>query len=142
TPRTTPYVEPDDGPALASDVPGGGTAGGLEHPEGRALVGGVGERHGARPAPGRVTRPTCNFVLLRGSSSVELVLEARDEQARALARTASFNLHYRAVTGPDRETLAAIVREAVGALRERDRGDRRLDRRKGLVGEEALRKRA
>jgi cyclic pyranopterin phosphate synthase len=141
-PRTAPYVEPEDGPALGSDVPGGGAAVSLEHPEWRALVEGVAERHGGRLASVRLTRRTCNFVFVRGASSVELVLEARDEQARALARTASFNLHYRAVTGPDRETLAAIVRDAVAVLRDRDRGDRRLDRRKGLVGEEALRKRA
>jgi cyclic pyranopterin phosphate synthase len=141
TPRTTPYVEPEDGLAVGSDIPGGGTAASLEHPEWRALVEGVAERHDARLASVRLTRRTCNFVFVRGDSSVEVVLEARDDAARALARTRSFNLHYRSVTGPDREALTSIVRDVVEALRTRDLGERRLDRRKGLVGDEALRRR-
>lgn len=140
TPRTHPYVEPDDGPAIGSDAPGEGMTASLEHPEWRALVDGVAERHGARLAAVRLTRRACNFAFERGDSSVEVVLTARDEHAPALARTKSFNVHYRAVVGPDRDAIADIVRDTVRTLAVRDRGGRRLDVRKGLVGAEALRR--
>jgi pyruvate-formate lyase-activating enzyme len=139
TPRTRPFVEPEDGPWVGSDDPGKGTAAALDHPAWRALVQGVAERNGAQLASVRLTRRACSFVFELSDSSVELVLRARDEAAQALAHTRSFNLHYRAVTGPLRERLSAIVRDAVAAIRERDPGGMRLDPRKGLVGSEAER---
>ncbi len=140
TPRTRPFVEPEDGPWIGSDEPGHGMADALEHPAWRALVSGVAEEHGARLAVVRLTRRTCSFVFELGESSVEVVLGARDDAAPALARTASFNVHYRAVTGPDRDRLSAIVRSALDSVRARDPGGMRLDRRKGLVGTEAERR--
>jgi len=141
-PRTRPFVEPDDGPWIGSDSPGTGMATSLEHPEWRALVEGVADRHGAKLVRVRLTRRTCNFAFECGDSSVELVLTARDDAAPALSRTASFNLHYRGVAGPARELLSNIIRDAVGAVRQRDTGGMQLDRRKGLIGAEALRRQA
>jgi cyclic pyranopterin phosphate synthase len=141
TPRTRPFVEPEDGPWIGSDKPGLGMADALEHPAWRALVDGVAERNGARLAAVRLTRRTCSFVFDHAGSSVEVVLGARDESAPALARTASFNIHYRAVTGPARDRLAAIVQDAIATVGQRDPGGMKLDRRKGLVGTEAERRR-
>ncbi|MDB5214079.1 MAG: radical domain protein, partial [Myxococcaceae bacterium] len=146
TPRTRLFVEPDDGPWIGSDMPGQGMAVSLEHPEWRALVDGVAEAHEARLTDVRLTRRTCNFTFRHGhsdaESSVEIVLTARDEAAPALARTPSFNIHYRAVSGPSRELLASVVRDSVRAIRAHDGGSMKLDRRKGLIGSEALRRRA
>lgn len=142
TPRTRPYVEPEDGPWIASDKPGEGMAEALDHPAWRALVQGVDGRHDARLAEVRVTRRTCSYLFQHADSSVEVVLGARDEGAPALARTASFNVHYRAVTGPARDVLAAIVKDAVSTIARLDPGGMRLDRRKGLVDAEAERRRA
>jgi hypothetical protein len=114
----------------------------LEHPEWRVLVDGVAERHGARLSAVRLTRRSCVFTFVHGASSVEFVLTARDDKAPALARTPSFNLHYRAASGPDREALSALIRGASEAIALRDRGGKLLDRRKGLIGAEALRRRA
>jgi pyruvate-formate lyase-activating enzyme len=141
TPRTHPYTEPDDGPWIASDKPGEGMADALEHPVWRALVEGVAEGNEARLAAVRLTRRLCTFIFEHADSSVEVVLGARDDESPALARTPSFNIHYRAVTGPARERLKAIVRDAVEAVRKRDPGGMKLDRRKGLVGPEAERRR-
>ena len=139
--RTRPFVEPEDGPWIGSDQPGEGMAVALEHPAWRALVDGVAERNEARLAAVRLTRRACSFIFEHADSSVEVVLTASDEAAPALARTPSFNVHYRAVTGSARERLSAIVRDAIGVIRERDPGGMRLDRRKGLVGSEAERRR-
>lgn len=142
TPRTRPFVEPDDGPAIGSDRPGEGMAPSLEHPEWRVLVDGVADRHQARLSSVRLTRRSCVFTFTHGESSVEFVLTARDDATPALLRTPSFNIHYRAVTGPDRELLTALIRDAVTTIARRDQGGKLLDRRKGLIGAEALRRRA
>lgn len=139
TPRTRPFVEPEDGPWVGSDKPGEGMAEALEHPAWRALVEGVVGRNDARLAAVRLTRRTCSFVFAHAESSVEVVLSARDESTPALARTRSFNIHYRAVTGPARGKLSAVVRDAVSTIGQRDPGGMKLDRRKGLVGGEAER---
>lgn len=139
TPRTRPFAEPDDGPWIGSDKPGEGMADALEHPAWRALVAGVAEAQRAHLAAVRLTRRHCSFVFEHGTSSVEIVLGARDDEAPALARTASFNVHYRAVEGPERAQLSAIVRAAIEAITARDPGGMLLDRRKGLVGTEAER---
>jgi molybdenum cofactor biosynthesis enzyme MoaA len=141
TPRTRPFVEPEDGPWVGSDQPGRGMADALDHPAWRALVEGVAERNDARLASVRLTRRTCSFVFEHAQSSVEVVLSARDESAPSLARTPSFNIHYRAVLGPERERLSAIVHDTVDTIKERDPGGMKLDRRKGLVGGEAERRR-
>ncbi len=138
--RTRPFVEPEDGPWIGSDNPGDGMAEALDHPAWRALVAGVAERNSARLIDVRLTRRTCSFVFDHAASSVEVVLSASDESTPALARTSSFNVHYRAVTGTARERLSAIVRDAVATISQRDPGGMRLDRRKGLVGGEALRR--
>jgi MoaA/NifB/PqqE/SkfB family radical SAM enzyme len=150
TPRTRPFVEPDDGPWVGSDKPGEGMASALEHPEWRALVDGVAESQGGRLSAVRLTRRSCVFSFERRSapsisdvaSTVEVVLTSRDPDAPALLRTRSFNVHYRSIVGPDKDGLAAIVREVVVAIAARDPGGLTLDRRKGLVGVEALRRRA
>lgn len=141
TPRTTPFEEPEDGPWVGSDMPGEGMSASLDHPVWRALVDGVAERHDARLTDVRLTRRACAFTFRRGGSSVEVVLTARDDAAAALLRTASFNVHYRAVKGEERDVLGAIVRAALESVRQRDPGGLRLDRRKGLVGDEAVRSR-
>ncbi len=139
--RTRPYVEPEDGPWIASDKPGEGMAEALDHPAWRALVEGVDGRHDARLVEVRVTRRTCSYRFQHAASSVEVVLGARDEGAPALVRTASFNVHYRAVTGPARDVLSAIVKDAISTIAQRDPGGMKLDRRKGLAGAEAERTR-
>jgi hypothetical protein len=45
------------------------------------------------------------------------------------------------VLGPDRELLTALIRDAVTTIARRDQGGKLLDRRKGLIGAEALRRR-
>jgi molybdenum cofactor biosynthesis enzyme MoaA len=142
TPRTRPFVEPEDGPWIGSDQPGKGMADALDHPTWRALVLGVAERNDARLTSVRLTRRTCSYVFEHGESSVEVVLTARDESAPSLAETPSFNIHYRSVAGPARDRLSAIVRDVVETIRQRDPGGMKLDRRKGLVGGEAERKRS
>jgi cyclic pyranopterin phosphate synthase len=138
-PRRRPYVEPEDGPWIGSDKPGEGMADALDHPAWRALVAGVAERNEARLADVRLTRRTCSFVFEHEGSSVEVVLNARDEGSPCLVRTRSFNVHYRSITGEARERLSAIVRDALRSIGERDPGGLMLDRRKGLVGSEAER---
>ncbi len=140
TPRTRPFVEPEDGLWVGSDRPGEGMADALDHPAWRALVEGVAPRNEARLSAVRLTRRTCSFLFEHGDSSVEVVLSARDDGAPALTRTPSFNIHYRSVAGPAREKLASIVRDAVKTIGERDPGGMVLDRRKGLVGDEIARR--
>jgi cyclic pyranopterin phosphate synthase len=142
TPRTRPFVEPEDGPWVASDEPGQGVADALDHPAWRALVEGVASRNDARLAAVRLTRRTCSFFFDHEQSSVEVVLSARDEAAPFLAQSPSFNIHYRSVRGPEKGRLSAIVRDAIEEIRRRDPGGLRLDRRKGLVGAEAERQRS
>lgn len=142
TPRTRPFAEPDDGPWIASDKPGENEGEQpLEHPRWRALVAGVAETRAAKLREIRLTRRACSYFFDHGASSVEVVLTNADEAAPALARTRSFNVHYRAVSGPDRAALAELVKDVIVAVRERDPGDMALDRRKGLVGEEGHRRR-
>lgn len=139
-PRTTPYREPDDGPLTGSDSPGQGVLEVVhEHPIWLELLGDVTERHGATVRTS-LQRRQCTFSLRLPEGSVEIVLTARVDDAPALMRTRSFNLHYRNVEGGPREALAALVRDAMESVRDRDHGQRRLDARKGLVGDEAIRR--
>jgi molybdenum cofactor biosynthesis enzyme MoaA len=140
TPRTRPFVPPDDGPWVPSDEPGQTSPDALDHPAWRALVTGVAERNDARLASVRLTRRTCSFVFEHAESSVEVVLRSREEEeGPSLAETPSFRIHYRGVTGAARGKLSAVVRDAIATIRQRDPGGMRLDRRKGLIGGEAER---
>lgn len=143
-PRTTPWREPVDGFALASERTGGTGAAASErtHPEWRALVDGVADAHGATLASLTLDRRRCIYHFELGQSSVDVVLTARTADGPALLRTASFDLHYRNIEGPDREPLASLVKAAAEAVRERDPGGMKLDERKGLIGADALRRSA
>ena len=77
----------------------------------------------------------------RGDASVDIVLTALDPNGPALARTKSFNIHYRNVRGDDKEGLSTLIRGVVERVRETDRGGMLLDERKGLVGPESVRRR-
>lgn len=137
-PRTRPWEEPEYGGWVASDRSGDGES--LPHPEWRALVEGVAEQHGARLAEVLLQRRACVFRFVVGESSVDVSLTARSEGA-ALARSRSFDIHYRNVVGEKVPALGAVVGAAAEAVIERDDGTLVLDERKGLVGPEAFRPR-
>jgi MoaA/NifB/PqqE/SkfB family radical SAM enzyme len=144
-PRTSPWDEPEYGLWVGSDRPGEGTAMATDQPLWTALVEGVAEHHGARLAEVVVQRRACVYRFEFGAGvSVDLLLSARSED-HALARSASFNLQYRNIKGDlttpgVRDTLAALVKDAVARVIERDPGGMLLDQRKGLVGAEAFRR--
>lgn len=143
-PRTTPWREPVDGFALASERAGdrGHAASERPHPQWRALVEGVAPEHDATLASLTLDRRRCIYRFELGESSVDVVLTARTSDGPALLRTESFDLHYRNIEGPDRDPLAALVRSVAEAVRDRDPGGMKLDERKGLIGVEALRRSA
>lgn len=142
-PRTTPWKEPEYGLAVESDEPEGDRPRPRNHPEWFALVDGVAEANGAQLVELLVDRRHCTyrFVTHDADSSVDVVLTARTEEQPALVRTASFDVHYRNVSGPDRDALVRVVQAVARAVMDRDRGDLSLDHRKGLVGPRAFRRR-
>jgi molybdenum cofactor biosynthesis enzyme MoaA len=127
-PRTRPWQESEGGALLEAQT----------HPEWRALVAGVAERHGGQLADVLVQRRACAFRFVHGDASVDVVLTARDS-GPALVRSKAFDVHYRNVVGGDVPVLREIIRDAAHAVLERDRGDMMLDARKGLVGPDAVR---
>lgn len=145
-PRTTEWEEPEYGPWVGSDRPGAGDAPATDQPHWTSLVDGVAERHGASLAEVIVQRRACVFRFeLRPGVRVDVLLTTRSND-HALARSASFNLHYRNLRADlgdpeQRRALAALVKDAIDTVRARDPGGMRLDLRKGLVGPEALRRR-
>lgn len=149
TPRTTPWREPEDGLAFGSDDPRGArdAAPSADHPAWRALVDGVAEPLGAELEGLLLDRRRCTFRFRAGEASVDVVLTKRSEDRPALARSRSFDLSYRNLVLPEgadaeRATLVKVVEAAVRAIAQRDGGAMLLDERKGLVGEDALRRRA
>jgi cyclic pyranopterin phosphate synthase len=141
--RTTPWREPEHGAWAPSDRPrGADELEQLTHPEWRALVAGVAERHGARLSEVLLQRRLCVFRFALGEASVDLVLSARDS-GPALARSRSFDMHYRNVVGTAITALGDLVNDAVRSVIERDAGalSLMLDERKGLVGPAAFRRR-
>ena len=144
-PRTTPWREqeyglaaPPDEPLRPHDTPRPTTV----PSEWTALVDGVAESCGARLESTHLDRRRCiyHFAFPDGSS-VDIVLTKCDPDQPALARTPSFNLHYRNVVGSNRDQFGKLIREAIRAIAERDKGDLMLDARKGLVGPDAFRRR-
>ncbi|APR79826.1 Radical SAM domain heme biosynthesis protein [Minicystis rosea] len=92
------------------------------------------------PEVGRVegvelSRNQARFKLRAPSgATVVLVLGARDEATRALARTASFNVFYNSIEGRHEPgEIERLLAAAVERIRARDRGQLTLDARKGLV---------
>jgi MoaA/NifB/PqqE/SkfB family radical SAM enzyme len=141
-PRTTEWEEPEYGLWVGSDKPGEGTAPATDQPVWAALVEGVAEQHGAMLDEIVVQRRACVYRFRAGDASVDVVLTTRDEEGPALARTRSFNVHYRNVRGDAREAkeaLSLLVRSAVESVREKDPGGMLLDARKGLVGPDSVR---
>jgi MoaA/NifB/PqqE/SkfB family radical SAM enzyme len=141
TPRQRPWQEPEYGGWVVSDQTEGGGAEARPHPEWRALVEGVAEHHGGRLSEVLLQRRACVFRFALGESSVDVVLTARDTGV-ALAKSRSFDLHYRNVVGEAVPALGRLVTDAVRAVIERDGGALVLDQRKGLVGPDAVRGRA
>lgn len=145
-PRTTEWEEPEYGPWVGSDRPGQGSAAATDQPQWASLVEGVAERHGGRLREVIVQRRACVYRFELGpTTTVDVLLSARTDN-HALAHSASFDLHYRNLQGElgdtrVREALAALVKDAVSTVIERDPGGMRLDARKGLVGPEAFRPR-
>lgn len=146
-PRTRPWEEPEDGLAFGTDDPHGASrdAPSEDHPAWRALVDGVAEGHGARLVSVLLDRRRCTFRFALDGASVDLVLTKRSEDRPALVRSRSFDVAYRnlraAEDDPARARLGPLVEAAARAVVARDRGEMLLDERKGLVGEEALRRR-
>ncbi|MBX3125334.1 MAG: radical SAM protein [Polyangiaceae bacterium] len=140
-PRSTPWAEPEYGPWVGSDQPGRGSAPATDHPDWARLVAGVAERHGAQLAEVVLQRRACLFRFEQGDGGVDLVVTARSEAGPALARSRSFNVHYRNARGSDTDGLRPLVTDAVAAIVERDQGEMLLDQRKGLVGDQAVRTR-
>lgn len=142
-PRTTPWEEPEYGLWVGSDRPGEGSAPATDQPLWSALVEGVAERHGARLADVVLQRRACVYCYELGEARVDVVLNARTNEGAALARSASFDLHYRNLRGHSPEShkaLGALVKDVVQAVIERDPGGMILDQRKGLVGPEVFRR--
>ena len=145
-PRTTPWREPEYGLWVGSDRPGEGTAIPTDQPRWAGLVAGVAERHRARLTEVMLQRRACVYRFELGSgATVDVLLTARSD-APALARSASFNLQYRNLqadlSAPGlRERLSALVDDAIRTVVARDPGDMRLDPRKGLVGDDSVRRR-
>jgi MoaA/NifB/PqqE/SkfB family radical SAM enzyme len=84
----------------------------------------------------QLTRNQARYTLAvpQGGATVELVLAARDESARVLARTASFNLFYTQVNGSyERADMERLLRAACERITAHDDGSLSLDSRKGLV---------
>lgn len=145
TPRTTPWSEPEYGLALKADAPGEDPEDAPSHvgpPEWQALVDGVAERFDAALDRVHLDRRRCVYrFAIPGGGSVDVVLTALAEDQPALIRSRSFNIHYRNVTGTEKDRLASIVKAAADAIFNRDRGHLLLDTRKGLVGPGAFRDR-
>ena len=83
------------------------------------------------------------YALVASSEArIDIVLTAHDRARKALARTDSFNIHYRNVAGADglQTELRTLVRAFITAVTERDDGKLMLDERKGLAGPEAFRR--
>lgn len=137
--RTTPWEEPEYGLWVGSERPGEGHAPATDQPLWAALVEGVAEELGVRLGEIVLQRRACVYRFETSSSSVDLVLTARDENAPALARSKSFNVHYRNVKGDERATLTRVVQAAVDAVLARDPGGMMLDVRKGMTGPESVR---
>lgn len=150
TPRTTPWREPTDGPAVPSDRPKkDAEQPDIQHPEWRALLGDALLRSGVTLVSLALDRRRCTYRLQTpAGSTVDLQLTKRTADGPALVRSASFDLTYRSLQlvgggaeESERALLAAAVREAAAAVVQRDAGQLLLDERKGLVGAEALRRR-
>jgi cyclic pyranopterin phosphate synthase len=135
-PRTrpwTPRVRGVDGrPDETADESTDGTRG---HPAWEGLLDGL------PPEAGRLVRVQLNrnqarytLALADGGATVELVLAARDDSARALARTTSFNVFYTQLAGSyDRANMERLIRAACEQISRHDDGSLSLDSRKGLV---------
>lgn len=145
TPRTTPWRESEYGVALRADIPGQPSEDADSHvgpEEWHALVAGVTERFDATLETLHLDRRRCVYrFAVPGAGSVDIVLTARSEEQPALVRTRSFNIHYRNVSGANRQKLAALVKVAAQSIFQRDEGELFLDPRKGLVGPGAFRER-
>ncbi len=145
-PRSSEWEEPEYGPWVGSDRPGAAEAPATDQPQWASLVEGVAERHGAVLAEVVVQRRACVYRFQLGPGvQVDVLLTARSSD-HALARSASFDLHYRNLRAnlddpEERRALAALVKDAIDTVRARDPGGMRLDLRKGLVGPDALRRR-
>lgn len=139
--RTTPWEEPEYGLWVGSDRPGEGTAPATDQPVWTALVEGAAEEVGGVLDEVVLQRRAAVYRYRHGESRVDVVLTARSDDAPALLRTRSFNVHYRNIVGDDKTALAQLVRRVAECVRERDPGQLHLDARKGLVGPESLRRR-
>lgn len=141
TPRTTAWEEPADGLWVGSDRPGRAAAPATEQPVWASLVEGVEARTAATLVEILLQRRACVYRFTIEGSSVDVVLTARDSEAPALVRSASFNVHYRNVRGDADARLRRLVREAAASIVRNDPGGMHLDVRKGLVGSESVRRR-
>jgi len=144
-PRTTPWREPEYGLALPTDDPHGRNLAAASHPDWASLVDGVAERTGTRLSDLLLDRRHCIFRYALGGdpeASVDIVLTTRTSERRALARTRSFNIHYRNVVngGGNEQALREGVQAVIASVTQRDLGTLSLDERKGLVGPEAFRR--
>jgi hypothetical protein len=139
-PRTSEWSEPEYGLWVGSDRPGEGAAPATDQPMWAALVEGVADAHGASLEEIVLQRRACVYRFRAKGSTIDFVLTALDPSGPALARSRSFNLHYRNAIGGDKDALKAVVQAAVAAVLERDPGGMMLDARKGMVGPEAVRR--
>ena len=149
-PRERPWSEPEDGLAYATErpVPSAAHRPALEHPRWRELVDGVAESLDAKLGSVVLDRRRCTYRFVIPGGRVDLVLTTRTRDRQALLRSASFDIWYRSVrVAPDaadpervRAQLSRVVEAAARAVAARDRGQMLLDERKGLIGEEALRR--
>lgn len=136
-PRVRPWVESVDAPAARTERYGEAPAGAEGHPAWARLVEGAAEEAGGTLRRIHLNRNQARYLYELGEGAqIEVVLAARDDEASALARTRSFNVFYAAaagIDGPRREQLAALLRGVVERVKQRDRGELTLDRRKGLL---------
>jgi MoaA/NifB/PqqE/SkfB family radical SAM enzyme len=134
--RTRPWAPRAQGVDGRADETAHEAAGANQgHPAWEALLAGL-------PADaGRVVQTQLNrnqaritLALAGSDATVVLVLAARDDAARALARTTSFNIFYTQIAGSyDRAAMERLIRAACECIAARDDGSLSLDSRKGLV---------
>jgi hypothetical protein len=136
TPTTRPWTPRAQASQQPSDRSADGSAGPSQgHPAWEALIAPI------APEVGRVLRVQLNrnqarytLTLAAGDATVDLVLVARDDSVRALARSRSFNIFYSQVSGEyDKAAMERLLRSACDRIAANDDGSLSLDSRKGLV---------
>ena len=135
TPRTRPWTPRERPVEGRRDESASEAANHAGHPAWQALLDDLPEKTG-RVLRVQLNRNQARFSLALpgGEASVELVLQARDDDSPALARSRSFNIFYTKIEGSyEKIAMQTLVQEACRLIVAKDDGTLSLDSRKGLV---------